>query len=359
MVVAAVVMAGGKGERFWPKSRVKFPKQLLNLTGKDTMIQQAIKRLEALINDDNIYIITNEDYAQLISQQVENIKPRNILIEPMGKNTAACIGLAAVHIGMKDPEAVMVIIPSDHLIKDCEEFKKTLELSIQLANKADNIITIGIKPTYPETGYGYIKIGKENDNAWKKDVFRVDRFVEKPDKKTAEGYIESNDYLWNSGMFVLKVSTLYKNMKKFMPDLYTALENIRESIGTDEEDNILNKEYSKLESISIDYGIMEKTKSIYVIPASFGWDDVGTWTSLERIHKPDGDGNILEGNILSVESKKCIIQGMNDKLIAVMGIEDVIVVDTGDVTLVCSKQKAQNMKDLLKEIKNRNMENYL
>lgn len=359
MIVAAVVMAGGRGERFWPKSRVKFPKQLLRLVGNESMIQQTVKRLENLVNVDNIYIVTNEDYVQMISMQLPKIKPSNILVEPMSRNTAACIGLASLHIERKDPEAVMVVIPSDHLIRNDKEFVSVLQSAVEVAKENNNIVTIGILPSYPETGYGYIKVGVKAANKGGRDIYKVDKFVEKPDKDTAEEYIKDGKYLWNSGMVVVKVSTLRTCIERLMPDLHRALEKIKQAIDTPDEDKVLYDEYSNLESISIDYGILEKSDSIYVIPGDFGWDDVGTWTSLERIHEPDEDGNILKGNILSIDTKKCIIQGPDNKLIAIMGLENVIVVDTHDVTLICSKDKAQNIKELIQEVKKRNLVDYL
>lgn len=359
MTVTAVIMAGGRGERFWPRSRIKLPKQLLNITGEETMIQQTVNRLKGLVDIDNVYIVTNEDYVQIISQQLPEIKTGNILVEPMSRNTAACIGISALQIEQKDPDSVMVVIPSDHLIRKSEKFKSTIKSAIEMANEGPNIVTIGVIPTYAETGYGYINIGEEADLINNHKVFKVKKFVEKPDKKTAQQYIDNGSYFWNSGMIVLKVSTLLESIQKYMPGLHQALENIREAMDTEEEDKVLFEEYSKLESISIDYGILEKTNPIYVIPADFGWDDVGAWTSLDRIHEPDENGNVVQGNVLSLDTKKCIIQGTGNKLIAIMGLENVIAVDTPDVTLICSKDKAQNIKELINEVKKKNMEYYL
>lgn len=358
MSVTAVIMAGGKGERFWPRSRVKLPKQLLKLTGEDTMIQQTVKRLSGLADKDGIFVVTNEDYVQTISQQLPEIKTENILVEPMSRNTAACLGLAALHIEKHDPEAVMVVIPSDHLIKDDKKFMGVVRAAVGAAASSDSIVTIGVLPSYAETGYGYIHVGARVNDINGHSMFMVDKFVEKPDRETAQTYLDSGDYLWNSGMLILKASTLRNNIKRFMPKLHSALENIRNAMDTDHEEKVLIEEYTRLDSISIDYGVLEKVDSIYVLPGDFGWDDVGTWTSLERIHQPDEDGNVIRGNILSVDTKKCIIDG-SDKLIAIMGLQDVIVVDTDDVTLICSKDKAQNIKDLLHEVRKRNMEDYL
>jgi mannose-1-phosphate guanylyltransferase len=359
-MLAAVIMAGGKGERFWPKSRIKLPKQLLKLTGEDTMIQSTVKRISRIVDYDNIYIVTNPDYASIISNQLPEVPTGNILVEPMSRNTAACIGLAALHIEKRcEEDAVMMVLPSDHMIRDEDEYIRVLEKAAQVAQHNTNIVTIGIKPDHPETGYGYIKMGQRITARGMEPVHEVEAFVEKPDKETAEKYLETGQYLWNSGMFLWKVSTIMKNIKIHMPKLYKALSIIRQAIDSDDAESVLYKEYEKLDSISIDYGIMEKADSVYVIPADFGWDDVGSWTALERIEEPDENGNIIKGNILSVDTKKCIIQGGNNKLLALLGLEDLIVVDTDDVTLICPKDRAQDIKKLLQEIRERQLTDYL
>ncbi|RKD32266.1 mannose-1-phosphate guanylyltransferase [Thermohalobacter berrensis] len=359
-MISAVIMAGGKGERFWPKSRKKQPKQLLKLTNDDkTMIQLTVDRIEKLVDSNNIFIATVEDYAHPINSQLPQVPKQNILVEPMGKNTAACIGLAAVHIAKKDPDAVMLVLPSDHLIKNNEKFIDVLKTAKEVAEQGENLVTIGIRPQYPETGYGYINFEEKIDSINGNDVLKVNRFVEKPDKETAKKYLESGKYLWNSGMFAWKVSTILKCMEMYMPELYKGLMKIKEAIGTDKEEEVLCSEYSKFESISIDYGIMEKAESIFVIPGDFGWDDVGSWTSLERINNPDKEGNVVKGdNVITLDTKKCIIEGSN-KLIATIGVEDLVIVDTDDATLICSKEKSQQVKNLLKKIKIMKKENYL
>jgi mannose-1-phosphate guanylyltransferase len=245
------------------------------------------------------------------------------------------------------------------MIRDEDEYIRVLEKAAQVAQHNTNIVTIGIKPDHPETGYGYIKMGQRVTARGMEPVHEVEAFVEKPDKETAEKYLETGQYLWNSGMFLWKVSTIMTNIKIHMPKLYKALSIIRQAIDSDDAESVLYKEYEKLDSISIDYGIMEKADSVYVIPADFGWDDVGSWTALERIEEPDENGNIIKGNILSVDTKKCIIQGGNNKLLALLGLEDLIVVDTDDVTLICPKDRAQDIKKLLQEIRERQLTDYL
>ncbi|MBC2581575.1 mannose-1-phosphate guanylyltransferase [Clostridium sp. DJ247] len=358
-MIHAVIMAGGKGERFWPRSRQKMPKQLLSLTddGK-TMIQLTVERVNSLCGYENTYIVTNSDYSGIIKEQLPQVSEDNIIIEPMGKNTAPCIGLAAINIAKKDPDGVMIVLPSDHLIKNNILFLKTLKSAVEQAQKGENLITIGITPAYAETGYGYINFEEETDSLSAYASFKVKKFVEKPDKKKAEEYLVSGDYLWNSGMFVWKVSTILKNIKTHMPDLYEGLIKISETLDTDTEDNVLLQEYSKFEGISIDYGIMEKAENIYTIPGNFGWDDVGSWTALERVQVSDELGNIIKGNAVSIDTKNCIIQGGN-KLLATIGIEDIVIVDTDDATLICSKDKCQDIKKLLNELRLLKKDSYL
>lgn len=357
-MIAGVIMAGGKGERFWPKSRVKLPKQFISLTGQKTMIQETVDRLKEYIKTDDIYVVTGEEYASPISHQLPSIPSENIIIEPMGKNTAACIGLTALHIARKDPEAVMIVLPSDHLIKNKENFIVILDEAVSIAKQGDNLITIGITPTHPETGYGYIQFEDKVDSRYCDSVYKVKRFVEKPDKATAKKYMDSGKYLWNSGMFIWKVSTILNNIQKYMPKLYESLMVIQKALEQENWEQVLQEQYAKLESISIDYGIMEHAENIFVIPGIFGWDDVGSWTSLERIHDSDEHGNITRGNVIHLDTKKCIIEG-NGKLIATLGVEDLIIVETEDATLICSKEKAQQVKDLLKKLKENKREEYL
>lgn len=253
MKITAVVMAGGKGERFWPKSRKSLPKQFLSLTddGK-TMIQLTIERLKSLVDIDDVYIVTNKDYKNLVLEQIEGIPEENILLEPVAKNTAPCIGLAAMHIKKKYEDAVMIVLPSDHLIKYNEIYIDTLKAAIEVAKEDENLITIGITPSYPETGYGYINFGRDEEDIKRSNIYRVKRFVEKPNLETAKEYLSSGRYLWNSGMFVWKSSTILNNFRSLLAETYEGLEKIYETIGSEEEEYILEREFSKFESESID-----------------------------------------------------------------------------------------------------------
>lgn len=356
MKVTALIMAGGRGERFWPKSRKNLPKQFLSLTsdGK-TMIQLTVERILPLVSIDDIYIATNSDYKSLILEQLPNIPEENILCEPVSRNTAPCIGLGATHVSKKYDEAIMIVLPSDHLIRYNSMFINVLKDACDVASKGNNLVTIGITPDYPETGYGYIKF---NPNNCQGRSFEVERFVEKPNLEVAKEYLASEEYLWNSGMFVWKISSILHNIEQFMPETFLGLSSIKEGIGTSNQDVILEKEYLNFPSISIDYGIMEKCDNIYTIPGAFGWDDVGSWLAVERIKKSNEYGNIVDGNVITIESNNCIIEA-DKKLIATVGVEDLIIVDTEDATLICDKQSANNIKKVLENLKICNRSEYL
>ena len=358
-MISVVIMAGGKGERFWPKSRMNMPKQFLSLTddGK-SMIQHTVERLKGLVDIQNMYIVTNEIYKDLVLEHIPDIPKENIIIEPVAKNTAPCIGLAAIHIAKKDINSKMIILPSDHLIKFNEIFIDTLKTALDVVEKGDNLVTIGITPNYPETGYGYINFTKGESFKDSANLYEVLRFVEKPNLEKAKEYLTSGQYLWNSGMFVWRASTILKNFKEYLPEIYEGLQKIGESIGTEKYEEVLKKEFSNLPSESIDYGIMEKARNIYVIPGNFGWDDVGSWLSLGRINKTNQDGNVINGNVISIKTKNSIIQG-NEKLIATIGLEDIVIVDTDDVTLICHKNNTQEVKEVINNLKICNRNEYL
>lgn len=356
MKVTALIMAGGRGERFWPRSRKSLPKQFLSLTddGK-TMIQLTVERISPLVKLEDIYIATNKDYKQLALEQLPGIPEENILCEPVGRNTAPCIGLGAVHMAKKYEDATMLVLPSDHQIKFTKMFLRTLEDACKLAEENTNLVTIGITPDYPETGYGYIKFDSHEIEG---RAFKVERFVEKPSLEVAKEYLATEEYLWNSGMFAWKVSSILKNIKQFMPDTYERLMKIQEAIGNPEQEMVLEKEFHGMQSQSIDYGIMEKAKDIYILPGTFGWDDVGSWLAVERIQKTNEFGNVVNGNIITVNTKNCIIQG-GKKLIATVGLEDLIVVDTEDATLICAKDSAGDIKKVLENLKICNRDEYI
>ena len=352
----ALIMAGGRGERFWPRSRQNMPKQFLSLTddGK-TMIQLTVERILPLVAMEDIFIVTNRGYRELVRAQLPELPEGNILCEPVGKNTAPCIGLGAVHIAKKYGDAVMMVLPSDHLIKYTSLFLNTLTDACEVAEQGGNLVTLGIAPDCPETGYGYIKFQPEQTLG---RAFAVEKFVEKPDLETAKAYLASEQYLWNSGMFIWKTSTILDNLQAHLPETYAGLCKIREAIGTPVEEQVLEREFQAFEAESIDYGVMEKAKNIYILSGAFGWDDVGSWLAVSRIKRSNELGNVVEGNVVTVDTRDTIIQG-GGKLIAAVGLEDMIVVDSEDALLICEKAHAGDIKKVLENLKICNRREYL
>lgn len=349
MKTTAVIMAGGRGERFWPKSRNASPKQFLSLTKDgETMIQKTVKRIRPLVEAEDIYIVTNAAYKELVFEQLPEIPKENVLLEPCARNTAPCIAFAAAVINRKYENAIMLVLPSDHLIGYEDIYINTLKKAINAAEQGKRLVTIGITPEYPETGYGYINFGEA-----KEDVYAVERFVEKPDLATAKDYLASGKYLWNSGMFVWKISSVMFNIQSFMPDIYDGALRIGQAFGTPDFNEVLTKEFTAFRSESIDFGIMEKAKHIYTIPGSFGWDDVGSWLAVERINETDDDNNYIDGDVITVDAQRTTICG-GKRLIAAIGTRDIIIVDTDDVLLVCSKNNTQDVKKAIALLKEQN-----
>ena len=356
MQKTALIMAGGRGERFWPRSRQNMPKQFLSLTddGK-TMIQLTVERILPLVAMEDIFIVTNRGYKELVRAQLPELPEENILCEPAGKNTAPCIGLGAVHMAKRYGDAVMMVLPSDHLIKYTSLFLNTLSDACEVAEQGENLVTLGIAPDSPETGYGYIKFQPEETLG---RAFAVERFVEKPDLETAKAYLASEQYLWNSGMFIWKTSTILKNLEAYLPETYQGLGKIGEAIGTPVEEQVLEREFHAFKAESIDYGVMEKAKNIYILSGAFGWDDVGSWLAVSRIKRSNELGNVVDGNVVTVDTRNTTIQG-GGKLIAAVGLEDMIVVDSEDALLICEKDHAGDIKKVLENLKICNRTEYL
>lgn len=344
----AVIMSGGAGSRFWPKSRKNRPKQFLRTVGAKTMIQTTVDRISKIVPMDRIYIVTSGQYIDTLETQIPEILSENILIEPMNRDTATCIGLAAVHLLKKDPDATMIVLPSDHLIFDQDKFEEVINDAVVIARETGCLMTMGIKPTRPETAYGYIEAGKSIDT-YDCPVYVAKRFIEKPNKVKAIEFLNKGTYLWNSGMFVWQASVLMDEIKRFLPDLYSSLMKISDAIGTKREGKVLEEIYQEIDGISIDYGIMERSTRVYVIEADFKWDDIGSWTALERFFEKDANGNIVKALNSKIDTRECIIFG-EDRLIATIGVSNLIIVDTGDVVLVCDKSRDQDIKELLKII---------
>ena len=357
MKTVALIMAGGRGERFWPRSRRGLPKQFLSVTEDGmTLLQKTVKRIEKLIPAEDIYICTNVSFAELVTKQLPDVPSENVIFEPVGKNTAPCIGLAAVYIEKRVGDAVMLVFPSDHVIRDEDLFVCRLKEACAVAEQGENLVTLGIEPAAPETGYGYICFdeGRRFESA-----YAVERFEEKPDYDTALSYVESGKYLWNSGIFAWKLSAILGCFEKFLPDMYKRLLTIREAIGTKDADVVCANVYSRITPVSIDYGIMENAESLYVIKCDFDWDDVGSWLALERLNPRDENGNVFIGNVSALATENCTAQTPEGKKTALIGLKDVVVVDTEDVLLISDKAKLADIKEMLKMIRENGQEEYL
>jgi len=340
MELYAVIMAGGVGSRFWPRSREKKPKQLIRIFGENTMIQDTVKRLEGLVENDKILIITNKVQKIRIKEQLPQIPPENIIDEPFGKNTAACIGLASAIINKINPDAVSLVLPSDHLIKDVEEFQNNLRNAAEFAYVSKGLVTIGIKPTKPETGYGYIQYNEEHAG---KEINKVLTFAEKPNLETAKSFIEAGDFLWNSGMFIWRVDSILKEIKKYLPDLFYGLEEIKESIDTPDFEKVLTNVYGQLKSISIDYGVMENSSNVYITKSKFDWSDVGSWEAVYELSEKDKDNNAHMGDVYTVKTNGTYIYSPQ-KFTAVIGLENSVVINTNDALLICNRDMVQDVK---------------
>lgn len=356
-----VIMAGGGGTRFWPLSRKDLPKQFLNLTGTDIMVNETIDRLTGTIDRNNIFVVTNIEQAEMMLCSTEGrLDQEHILAEPAARNTAACIGYAAMKLQKKYGEGVMCVFPSDHYIKEKEAYERVMEEAIRLAESTEQLITIGIKPGFPATGYGYIKYdttgkGQEEDIL---TCHRVEEFVEKPDVRTAKEYLADGSYLWNSGMFIWKTSAILKSFELLLPDIYSYLMEIEKEIGSEHEWETIERIYPHIPKISIDYGIMERADNVLVLEGNFGWNDVGSWDALQALFESDENGNVIYGEQIHIDTHNCISYAKG-KLIAALGVEDLIIVEADDAILVCHKDKAQEVKRIVEELKEQGKEKYL
>lgn len=352
MKVYGVIMAGGGGTRFWPLSRQAKPKQLLNLSGKEVMVNEAIDRLANTADKSDIFIVTNKTQADAMKSVTEGrIKSDHILSEPSARNTAACIGYAAMEIMKKYGDGIMVITPSDAFIKDSEEFTRVLSVAVKEAEENDKLVTVGITPTFPATGYGYIKYAKDgNKKGAATKALKVEEFKEKPDLETAKAYVELGRYAWNSGMFIWKASTILKNFENFLPGIYADICKIGDAMGTDAEQKVLDEVYPQIQSISIDYGIMEKSSDVMVVPGEFGWNDVGSFDMLKAMHDEDVNGNVVVGNCVNIDTKNSVVYS-SGRLVTTIGLDNVVVVETQDGIMVCDKNRVQDVKLIVEKLK--------
>lgn len=347
MNLYAIIMAGGVGSRFWPRSTKKTPKQFIQMIGDTTLIQDTVKRLERLVKNENIYIVTNSLQLEELKKQLDNIPCENLIEEPFGRNTAACIGFASVIISKKDKDAVTVVLPSDHIIHDIDEFHKSISCAADFANTSNGLVAIGINPTKPETGFGYIQI---DDRAVKDNIFKVFTFAEKPNYATAIRFIESGDFLWNSGIFIWRTESILNEIKSLMPDLYEGLKKIENGLGKPGYPDLLNNVYGQLRKVSIDYGIMEKSKRVYLTKGNFRWSDVGSWEEVYNLSEKDNDGNVIQGLVYTDMVIDSFIHS-EDKFTAVIGVDNLVIVSSNDSVLVCRKDKSQEVKRVVDYLK--------
>jgi mannose-1-phosphate guanylyltransferase len=352
------IMAGGIGSRFWPMSRTAYPKQFLDVlnTGK-TLIQWTFERYQKFIPVENIFIVTSEEYVDIVKKQLPSLPIENIVAEPSRKNTAPCIAYISFKLAQKDPEATFIVAPSDHLILEEDNFQQIVERSLDFVDNIKALVTLGIKPTHPNTGYGYIQYeGLEVA----KSVYKVKTFTEKPDLAIAESFIASGDFLWNAGIFAWKVKTILAAFEKLQPEMYELFDQQKESFNTPNEKAVIQKIYPQCTNISIDIAVMEKADNVYVIPSSFGWSDLGTWNSAYDNMEKDYLGNaVASNNVIVIDATKCMVNAQKDKLVVLQGLDDFIVVDTKDVLLICSKEKEQSIKEYVAEVKRNKGDQYI
>jgi len=350
-------MAGGGGTRFWPLSRKQLPKQFLNLDGKDIMVNETFDRLKGLIEPENIFIVTNKAHAKITEEYMQGrIKKDHILAEPAARNTAACIGYAAMEIVRKYGDGVMCVLASDHFIKDEETYRTVMANAVKTVEETDGLVTIGIRPTFPSTGYGYIKSTEVNKEGC---LYRkVLEFVEKPDLETAKAYLADGGFAWNSGMFVWKASTILKYFEKLLPDIYECLVKIGDAMNTPDEAKVINEVYPVIPKISVDYGIMERADNVYMLEGDFGWNDIGSFDTLPILLKADEFGNVSNGKTSLLDTKDCVCYS-KDRLIAAIGVENLVIVETPDVVMVCPKDRVQEVKKIVETLDSQGLTEYL
>jgi mannose-1-phosphate guanylyltransferase len=355
-----VLMAGGVGMRFWPRSRRSMPKHLLKLIDNKTMLRLAFERVAPLTETDKILVVTNYLQKDEIVKQLPEIPIQNIILEPQGRNTAPCIGLAAVIIRSRiQSNEMMVVLPADHLIADEEDFCETIRIATSYARENDYLITMGIQPAYPETGYGYIQLGAKLYEENKKDIYQVKTFAEKPNYETALRFVQSGDFLWNSGMFIWSVDLILNEIEDYIPELAEQLYRIEKHIGGSDFNPVIEDAYSRTKAVSIDYGLLELSKRVAVIKAEFDWNDLGSWEAVHNISKKDNHGNVLSSKDSIVLNSNNNYFFSNKKLIAAIDVDNLVVVEMDDALLICRKDKSQNVKSIVELLSRKDMQKYL
>jgi len=346
----AVIMAGGRGERLWPLSTDERPKQFLKLVGERTMLQETAARVAPLVPWEKILVVVGKEHAHLVAEQLPDLPSRNILAEPMGRGTAPCVGLAALYVSRIDPAGVMVALPADHVIKDEKRFLALLEDAVAIASEGNYLVTLGIPPTFPATGYGYIRALRPCQNATggaEAGALVVERFTEKPDRATAERFLNEGGYSWNSGMFIWRADTILREIEEHMPALHRGLEEIAQHLGGPDEDLVIREAYSHQESLSIDHGVMEKSRHAWVLPTgNIGWSDVGDWAALESVLPKDEKGNVVLADHRGVDTHNTTVVSDGTRTIVTIGVRDLVIVDTSEALLVMDRSRAQDVKKI-------------
>ena len=361
MAFHALIMAGGTGTRLWPVSRRDRPKQSLKLIGSRTMFEHAVDRIAPVFQPDQILVVAGTEHVADLGQQAPELPADNHIVEPMGRGTAPAIGLGAIHLHRQDPDAVMAVLTADHFIADVERFQAVLSAAERVARQG-HLVTLGIEPSSPSTGYGYIQQGEKLDNADGFDVFRALRFTEKPDQETARQMVESGEYTWNSGMFIWRVDRIIEEFQEQMPQFYIKLAEVEGALGTAGYEPTLKRVWPQVSKESIDYGVMEGAEDVCVIPVDIGWSDVGSWGSLAdllaRMGQKDEAGNVTVGDHIGLDTRDSMIFA-GERLIATIGLEDVVIVDSGDAVLVCRMDREQDVRDLVHRLERKEMKEYL
>ncbi|MFH1508876.1 MAG: sugar phosphate nucleotidyltransferase [bacterium] len=355
-----VIRAGGSGKRLWPASRNKMPKQLLQLVGKQTLLEQAVDRALKIEDPKNIYISTNVEFVADVKKLAKNIPAKNIFAEPEKRDTAAAIGLEAAIIFKRDPKAVIVSLASDHVVNYTDEFARVVKTSVKMIKKhPDKLLQIGIHPSYPDTGYGYIETGKIIDEVDHFELYQIKKFTEKPNLKKAKEFLSKGNFLWNANMFVWKASTILNTFEILLPDMHKQLMKIAEAVDTNNFDKVLKAEYKNIDKIAIDYAILEKSDKTVAVAANIGWSDVGDWLTIKDIQSDKEKDNVLPKDAIAIDTENVLVYGKNKKLYAVLGLENVVIIDTEDALLVCDKYRAQEVKKIVNKLEEDKKDKYL
>ncbi|QNE40549.1 mannose-1-phosphate guanylyltransferase [Hymenobacter sp. NBH84] len=349
-----VVMAGGIGSRFWPFSRTHHPKQFHDVMGIGrSMLQLTIDRFAEICPIENVFVVTNRDYHDLVQEHLPQLPSDQILGEPIGRNTAPCIAYASYRIAQRDPQATIIVSPADHAVVNEEEFRRVIRQAVDAARSNDVLITLGIQPSRPDTGYGYIQYMDDAANSLPGGLFKVKTFTEKPNLELAQMFVSSGDFLWNSGLFVWRADVILHAFRQYLSDISEVFDEGATQLGTGQEEDFISEAYSRCRNISIDYGVMEKADNVYVLPADFGWSDLGTWDSLHRIGKRDECNNVIDGDVILYDTCECVIKTPSDRLVVVQGLDGYIVAEYDNVLLICKRTEEQRVKDFVADVKSK------